>query len=310
MLRARASLRRARRPSARRARPAAFRRCSRTPAFLSVLPLSHLRAAVRPFRRAAAPGGAARPPATHRLRLHRRRRAAAAAAPRVRAGRARDAPHSPGPRPRSDPRRRGARPGVRDRHAHARQLPPGAHARPALSGHAVARFPAHSRARATPRNSNSRLAAVSRAPPPGRLWVAKTVALTPRARARCRQILTPLVGPSDVVLNLSVDVSSVALVALCAERGALYLDTVRRVFGSRSARASPQHAPPRACAAAQRLRRTPTRVPRRAAPSCARCPILLCAPRAPKRIAHENPKPLLHSRCSSSFSPPSALPGG
>ena len=31
----------------------------------------------------------------------------------------------------------------------------------------------------------------------------------------------------DVVINLSVDVSSVALVALCAERGALYLDTVR-----------------------------------------------------------------------------------
>ena len=41
------------------------------------------------------------------------------------------------------------------------------------------------------------------------------------------QVLEPLVASDDVVINLSVDVSSVALIALCAERGALYLDTVR-----------------------------------------------------------------------------------
>jgi hypothetical protein len=47
------------------------------------------------------------------------------------------------------------------------------------------------------------------------------------SRARATQVLDPLVGADDVVLNLSVDVSSVALIALCAERGALYLDTAR-----------------------------------------------------------------------------------
>jgi homospermidine synthase len=39
------------------------------------------------------------------------------------------------------------------------------------------------------------------------------------------EILEPLVGAGDLVLNLSVDVSSLALVQLCHERGALYLDT-------------------------------------------------------------------------------------
>jgi homospermidine synthase len=38
-------------------------------------------------------------------------------------------------------------------------------------------------------------------------------------------VLTPLLGPGDFLLNLSVDVSSVALVKLARERGALYLDT-------------------------------------------------------------------------------------
>ena len=38
-------------------------------------------------------------------------------------------------------------------------------------------------------------------------------------------MLDPLVGRGDFVLNLSVDVSSVALVKLCHEKGALYLDT-------------------------------------------------------------------------------------
>ncbi len=38
-------------------------------------------------------------------------------------------------------------------------------------------------------------------------------------------MLTPLLGRGDFLLNLSVDVSSVALIALCQEIGALYLDT-------------------------------------------------------------------------------------
>jgi homospermidine synthase len=38
-------------------------------------------------------------------------------------------------------------------------------------------------------------------------------------------VLTPLLQAGDFLLNLSVDVSSVALIAFCRERGALYLDT-------------------------------------------------------------------------------------
>jgi homospermidine synthase len=48
------------------------------------------------------------------------------------------------------------------------------------------------------------------------------VALT---RENCRETLTPLLAAGDFLLNLSVDVSSVALVRLARERGALYLDT-------------------------------------------------------------------------------------
>jgi homospermidine synthase len=40
-----------------------------------------------------------------------------------------------------------------------------------------------------------------------------------------RRILEPLLGAGDFLLNLSVDVSSVALIELARERGALYLDT-------------------------------------------------------------------------------------
>ncbi len=40
-----------------------------------------------------------------------------------------------------------------------------------------------------------------------------------------RQVLEPLLGAGDFLLNLSVDVSSVALVRLAGQRGALYLDT-------------------------------------------------------------------------------------
>ena len=47
----------------------------------------------------------------------------------------------------------------------------------------------------------------------------------PLTRATYREALTPLLGRGDFLLNLSVDVSSVALIALCQELGALYLDT-------------------------------------------------------------------------------------
>ncbi len=40
-----------------------------------------------------------------------------------------------------------------------------------------------------------------------------------------RAVLEPLVGRGDFVLNVSVEVSSIALIEFCRERGALYLDT-------------------------------------------------------------------------------------
>ena len=40
-----------------------------------------------------------------------------------------------------------------------------------------------------------------------------------------RSLLEPLVGAGDFVVNVSVDVSSVALIEFCHERGAMYLDT-------------------------------------------------------------------------------------
>ncbi|MGQ0383453.1 MAG: homospermidine synthase [Gammaproteobacteria bacterium] len=47
----------------------------------------------------------------------------------------------------------------------------------------------------------------------------------PLTRENYRHVLDPLVGRGDFLLNLSVDVSSVALIKLCHEKGALYLDT-------------------------------------------------------------------------------------
>jgi homospermidine synthase len=44
-------------------------------------------------------------------------------------------------------------------------------------------------------------------------------------RENFKRILDPLVGRGDFLLNLSVDVSSIALVKFCNEQGALYLDT-------------------------------------------------------------------------------------
>ena len=44
-------------------------------------------------------------------------------------------------------------------------------------------------------------------------------------RDNFRHVLEPMIGRGDFVLNLSVDVSSLALIRFCWERGALYLDT-------------------------------------------------------------------------------------
>ena len=49
--------------------------------------------------------------------------------------------------------------------------------------------------------------------------------IIPLTRENHRAVLEPLVGPGDFLLNLSVDVSSVALIELCYEKGAMYLDT-------------------------------------------------------------------------------------
>ncbi|HBK08901.1 MAG TPA: homospermidine synthase [Acetobacteraceae bacterium] len=47
----------------------------------------------------------------------------------------------------------------------------------------------------------------------------------PLTRGNVRDVLAPRVQTGDFLLNLSVDVSSVALIAFCQQRGALYLDT-------------------------------------------------------------------------------------
>ncbi|HVO14300.1 MAG TPA: saccharopine dehydrogenase NADP-binding domain-containing protein, partial [Alphaproteobacteria bacterium] len=49
--------------------------------------------------------------------------------------------------------------------------------------------------------------------------------VSPLTRDNYRAILEPLLGKGDFLLNLSVDVSSVALIELAHEKGALYLDT-------------------------------------------------------------------------------------
>jgi homospermidine synthase len=49
--------------------------------------------------------------------------------------------------------------------------------------------------------------------------------IEPLTRENYRTILEPLLGAGDFLLNVSVDVSSIALVELCQAKGALYLDT-------------------------------------------------------------------------------------
>jgi homospermidine synthase len=50
-------------------------------------------------------------------------------------------------------------------------------------------------------------------------------AVSPLTRDNFRDVLTPLLKSGDCLLNLSVDVSSVALIAFARAQGALYLDT-------------------------------------------------------------------------------------
>ena len=47
----------------------------------------------------------------------------------------------------------------------------------------------------------------------------------PLTRENYRAVLDPLLEKGDFLLNLSVDVSSIALIEYCYERGLLYLDT-------------------------------------------------------------------------------------
>src|SRR6185437_6129288 len=47
----------------------------------------------------------------------------------------------------------------------------------------------------------------------------------PLTRENYASILEPLLGPGDFLLNVSVEVSSLALIELCRTKGALYLDT-------------------------------------------------------------------------------------
>lgn len=49
--------------------------------------------------------------------------------------------------------------------------------------------------------------------------------VNPLSRGNYRAVLEPILQPGDFLLNVSVDVSSVALIELCQKRGALYLDT-------------------------------------------------------------------------------------
>ncbi|MGH6980349.1 MAG: saccharopine dehydrogenase NADP-binding domain-containing protein, partial [Stellaceae bacterium] len=49
--------------------------------------------------------------------------------------------------------------------------------------------------------------------------------VSPLTRDNFRAVLAPLLGTGDVLVNVSVDVSSLALVEFCFAQGALYLDT-------------------------------------------------------------------------------------
>lgn len=73
----------------------------------------------------------------------------------------------------------------------------------------------------------SRIHVISADPRGGDIAAAHGVRFTvlPLTRQNYREVLGAELGRGDFLLNLSVDVSSVALVELCRELGALYLDT-------------------------------------------------------------------------------------
>jgi homospermidine synthase len=48
--------------------------------------------------------------------------------------------------------------------------------------------------------------------------------IAPLTRDNYKQLLAPLLGPGDFLLNLAINVASVALIEFCRARGALYLD--------------------------------------------------------------------------------------
>ncbi len=55
----------------------------------------------------------------------------------------------------------------------------------------------------------------------------------PLDESNYREVLGPLLGPGDFLLNVSVDVSSLALVGFCSERGVLYLDACTEPWAGR-----------------------------------------------------------------------------
>jgi homospermidine synthase len=59
------------------------------------------------------------------------------------------------------------------------------------------------------------------------------VMATPLNEGNYEAVLEPLLGEGDFLLNLSVDVSSLALIRLCRRRGALYLDTCNEPWPGR-----------------------------------------------------------------------------
>ena len=52
-----------------------------------------------------------------------------------------------------------------------------------------------------------------------------TFIINPLTRENYVHVLDPMLGPGDFLLNLSVEVSSIALIEFCHRKGALYLDT-------------------------------------------------------------------------------------
>ena len=59
------------------------------------------------------------------------------------------------------------------------------------------------------------------------------VIATPLHEGNYEAVLGPLLGEGDFLLNLSVDVSSLALIRFCRKRGALYLDTCNEPWPGR-----------------------------------------------------------------------------